>query len=96
MKARLSLQSKILLLVILLVVSITVMLAGIFSYFEYKDTKEEIGQRALETANIVSRLPTIINAFYTDEPHIIIQPKAEEIRRQIGAEFVVVGNKDGL
>lgn len=96
MKARLSLQSKILLLVILLVVSITVMLGGIFSYFEYKDTKEEIGQRALETANIVSRLPTIINAFYTDEPHIIIQPKAEEIRRKIGAEFVVVGNKDSI
>lgn len=96
MKGRISLQSKILILVLTLVVSITVMLGGIFSYFEYNDTKEEIGKRALETAEIVSRLPTIINAFYTEQPELIIQPKVEEIRRQIGAEFIVVGNTESI
>lgn len=96
MQSRFSLQSKILLLIIVLIVSTTIMLGSIFSYFEFMDTKDEMGKRALETANIVARLPTVINAFYIENPEVIIQPKAEEIRRQIGAEFIVVGNSESI
>lgn len=90
-------QTKILVLVIGLVVATTVLLGGIFSYYEFNDTEEEIGGKALETANIVARLPTLINAFYaTDQPELIIQPLIEDVRRYTGAEFIVIGNTDSI
>lgn len=96
MKGRVTLQTKILVLIIGLVVATAVILAGIFSYNEFSDTRNEVGRKALETSKIVAKIPTIINAFYQDEPELIIQPLVEEIRRFSGAEFIVVGNTDSI
>ncbi|MHA6252784.1 ATP-binding protein [Oceanobacillus sp. CAU 1775] len=96
MKGRVPLQTKILALITGLVVTITVMLGSVFSYYEFSDTKNEIGGKALETAKIVARLPTVINAFYSERPELVIQPLVEEIKRFSGAEFIVVGNKNSI
>ncbi|WP_339226974.1 sensor histidine kinase [Oceanobacillus sp. FSL K6-2867] len=96
MKGKVSLQTKILVLIISLVVMITLLLTGIFSYYEFNDTKKEIGEKALESANVITRLPTLINAFYTEQPEQIIQPLIEEIIQYTGAEFIVVGNTDSI
>lgn len=51
---------------------------------------------ALEISKTVSFIPTIIDAFDTNDPAKTIQPLAEKIRKETGAEFVVIGNKEGI
>lgn len=51
---------------------------------------------ALEISKTVSFIPTIIAAFQTSDPSQTIQPLAEKIRKETGAEFVVIGNKYGI
>src|SRR5699024_1718970 len=68
----------------------------IISYYEFNDTRNEMGEKALETAQIVANIPSIVNAFYMEEPEKIIQPLAEEIRHYSGAEFIVIGNTNSI
>ncbi|WP_335714448.1 sensor histidine kinase [Neobacillus drentensis] len=51
---------------------------------------------ALEISKTVSFIPPIISAFQTNDPSKTIQPIAEKIRKETGAEFVVIGNKEGI
>jgi two-component system, CitB family, sensor kinase len=54
--------------------------------------KHEIGTKALSVAQTISNMPSIQDAFLEEDPALIIQPIAEKIRKQVGAEFIVVGN----
>jgi two-component system CitB family sensor kinase len=56
--------------------------------------KQETGEKALSVAQTISLLPEIKQAFRTDQPSVIIQPIAERIRRQIDAEFIVIGDEN--
>ncbi len=58
--------------------------------------REQIGLRALNVAESVAAVPLVRDAFQQQEPHKQIQPFAEMIRRKTGAEYVVVGNKEGI
>ncbi len=93
---RVKLKTKILVLITGLIVSITVLLTAINGYFEWKETEEQIGQRALQAATTMSFMPTVRNAFSSEQPEKIIQPIAENFREIVGAEFVVVGNTDSI
>ncbi|MEH7305525.1 sensor histidine kinase [Neobacillus drentensis] len=66
-----------------------------FGYRESQQIEENRGRMALEISKTVSYIPTIIAAFQTSDPPKTIQPIAEKIRKETGAEFVVIGNKDG-
>lgn len=91
-----SLQTKILGLIIFLIVLVTIFLTGIIAFLESEETTENIGQRALHVATTVSLMPSVKNAFELDEPEKVIQPIAEGIRKKVGAEFIVVGNAKGI
>lgn len=41
-------------------------------------------------------MPELIDVFQTDDPAQVIQPAMERIRKQIDAEFIVVGNEEGI
>ncbi|WP_257984324.1 ATP-binding protein [Neobacillus cucumis] len=62
---------------------------------ESKQIEENKGKLALEISKTVSFMPTIINGVQSSNPTKIIQPLAEKVRKETGAEFVVVGNIDG-
>ena len=62
---------------------------------ESKEIEENKGRMALEISKTVSFIPNIIAAFQTSDPSKTIQPLAEKIRKETGAEFVVIGNKEG-
>lgn len=62
---------------------------------ESNQIEENKGRLALELSKTVSFIPTIIDAFQTSDPAKTIQPIAEKIRKETGAEFVVIGNRDG-
>jgi two-component system, CitB family, sensor histidine kinase CitS len=70
-------------------------MTGFYSYMESKQIEENKGRLALELSKTVSFMPTIIDAFKTSDPSKSIQPIAEKIRTETGAEFVVIGNSDG-
>lgn len=93
---RISLQTKILGLIISLVLFVTILLAGILSYIESEDTKESIGNRALNVATAISFIPEIKQALETNDPAGIIQPLAEQIRKKVGAEYIVIGNSQSI
>ena len=57
---------------------------------------EQIGLRALGVARTVAVIPELIAAFDSDNPSAIIQPIAERIRLETGAEYVVVGNHESV
>lgn len=71
-------------------------MSGFYSYMESKQIEENKGRLALELSKTVSFMPTIIDAFQTSDPSKTIQPIAEKIRKETGAEFVVIGNRDGI
>ncbi|MEW9671901.1 ATP-binding protein [Ammoniphilus sp. 3BR4] len=90
------LQTKLILLIgslILLVICIT----GItYEYMLENTLKEQIGIRALEVAKTVALVPEIHDAFSEPEPWKIIQPIVDKIEDGTGAEFIVVGNQEGI
>lgn len=93
---RISLQTKIFGLTLSLGLSLILLLTVFFSYLESKQIEEYKGMQALEISKTVSLIPPIIDALQTSNPSNTIQPIAEKIRKETDAEFVVVGNKDGI
>ncbi|MFC0525061.1 ATP-binding protein [Pontibacillus salicampi] len=93
---RVSLQTKILGLVISMLLFVIVTLTAIFAYWEVKQTKSQKGELALQVATTVSFMPSIKDAFTLEDPSLIIQPIAKEVEKEVGAEFVVIGNKNSI
>lgn len=71
-------------------------MTGFYSYMESKQIEENKGRLALELSKTVSFMPNIIDAFQTSDPSKTIQPIAEKIRQETDAEFIVIGNRDGI
>ncbi|WP_417580883.1 ATP-binding protein [Nitrincola sp.] len=68
---------------------------GLYLNFSKADLlSEQMGLRALSVAKTVAVIPELIAAFDAPDPAAIIQPIAERIRLETGAEYVVVGNRD--
>lgn len=93
---KVSLETKILGLVLSLSLFLIILLTTSFSYMEGRQIAKDKGQLALELSKTISFMPTVTDAFETDDPARTIQPIAEKIRRETGAEFIVVGNKEGI
>ncbi|MFE5426504.1 ATP-binding protein [Peribacillus simplex] len=93
---KVSIETKILGLVLSLSLFLIILLTTTFSYMEGRQIAKDKGQLALELSKTISFMPTVTEAFETDDPARTIQPIAEKIRRETGAEFIVVGNKEGI
>lgn len=93
---KVSMQTKLLGLIISLLLFVIILLTGIYAYLESNQTEEKMGQLALQVATTVSLMPVIKGAFDTADPSTIIQPISERIRKKVGAEFIVVGNKKSI
>lgn len=78
--------------------TLIILMGGIFEVIFINilenNLKQETGEKALSVAQTISLLPEIKQAFRTDHPSVIIQPIAERIRRQIDAEFIVIGDEN--
>ncbi|MFB5664305.1 ATP-binding protein [Alteribacillus sp. HJP-4] len=92
---RSTIQTKIMILIISLVTFITILLSGFFAVLESKDIEEQLGDKALSTATYIAGSSVVRDAYQLDNPSDELQPYAERIRQQSGAEFVVIGDKNG-
>ncbi|WP_059103271.1 ATP-binding protein [Shouchella shacheensis] len=93
---KISIQTKIIALVAGLISFVTLLLATIFAYLESQDIYDNLGNLALSTAVHIAGSPTIVNAFQSEDPTSILQPYAERVRKDTGAEFVVIGDAEGV
>ncbi|WP_274365425.1 ATP-binding protein [Paenibacillus thermotolerans] len=91
-----TLQRRITFFTVALVLAIIVQIT-ILTYLSVSRTVEQqIGNRALHIATQVATDPQIIRAFGDERPWETIQPIVEDIRSITDAEFIVVGNKQGI
>ncbi|MED4204864.1 sensor histidine kinase [Neobacillus mesonae] len=86
---------------LMLGISVLIIVLGVIIEFTFKNImetklKHEIGLKALSVAESISNMPEIESAFHTENPSSIIQPIAEEIRKDVGAEFIVIGNRNEI
>ncbi|MBY0147032.1 sensor histidine kinase [Neobacillus niacini] len=86
------LHSKLMLVILLLIISIGVIFEVTFKNIMETNLKHEIGTKALSVAQSIANMPDIKEAFQAENPAAVIQPVAESIRKQVGAEFIVIGN----
>ncbi|MGN4630357.1 ATP-binding protein [Bacillus cereus group sp. MYBK29-1] len=93
---KVSLQTKIVSLIITLILFVVLLLAGIFVYIQSVDTKRQVGQLALQTAKSLSFMPAIKEAFQNNEHKSTIQSIAEQVREQAGADTVIVEDRSGV
>lgn len=91
---RMRLHTKLMLGIVVLIIFMGIIFEFTFKNILETNLKYEKGTKALAVAQSISNMPSIIDAFYTEDPAAIIQPIAEKIRKQVGAEFIVIGNRD--
>ncbi|OYD07771.1 ATP-binding protein [Paludifilum halophilum] len=93
---KVSLQTKILGLILSLILFVILSLTAIFAYLESRGTEMQMKQLALQTAKTISFMPTVKKAFHQQNPSGEIQPIAQKVGDQVGADVVVVANRDGV
>ncbi|MFB5580785.1 sensor histidine kinase [Bacillus albus] len=93
---KVSLQTKIVSLIIALILFVVLLLAGIFVYIQSVDTKRQVEQLALQTAKSLSFMPAIKDAFQNNEHKSTIQSIAEQVREQAGADYVIIEDRFGV
>ncbi|WHY02684.1 sensor histidine kinase [Neobacillus sp. DY30] len=90
------LHSKLMLVILLLIILIGVIFEVTFKNIMETNLKHEIGSKALSVAQSIASMPDIKEAFHAENPAAVIQPIAESIRKQVGAEFIVIGNTNEI
>lgn len=90
------LQTRLILLIGTLLFSVILALSFSFERLLVSTLEKDIGNSALKLAKAVAEMDVIQNAFEKDNPSAIIQPVVEEIRLKTDAEFIVIGNREGV
>jgi two-component system CitB family sensor kinase len=90
------LQTRLILLIGSLLFIIIVVLAFSFERMLETTLKGHMGSSALKIAKTVASVQDIRDAFFEPDPSKIIQPIVEKIREETDAEFIVVGNLQGI
>lgn len=90
-----SLQTKILIWVIALILSIIVFLSSIFAYLDSEIIMENSRKIGLQTAKTISFMPYVKEAFENSYPTLTLQPTVLRIQDQVDANFIVIEDRNG-
>ena len=91
-----SLKAQMICLVFLLVFSLTLIAGGLYTAMISEVLEDQIGKRALQVSRTVARMPMVKQQIVKPLPEGKLQALAEQIREEVGAEFIVIGNRDGI
>ena len=91
-----SLKAQMICLVFLLVFSLTLVAGGLYTAMISEVLEDQIGKRALQVSRTVAQLPMVKHQIVKPRPEGKLQALAEKIREEVGAEFIVIGNRDGI
>ena len=95
-KVSTNLQTRMILLVCLLVLSLTLVAGGMYTAMIGDVLGEQIGKRALQVSKTVAQIPLVREQILKPHPDGTLQQLAEKIRLETGAEFIVIGNRDSI
>ncbi len=71
-------------------------MSGLYLIILENSLKTQIQARALDMAKTLAQMPSVQEAFETDDPSRILQPIAENARKQSGAQYIVIGSADAI
>ena len=92
-----SLQSRLVLFVCLLVLPLMLIAGGLYSAMLGRVLEQEIGNGALHVAQTLAQAPVVRQLIHLPpDPDGELQKLAENIRANIGAEFIVIGTRDSV
>ncbi|MBN1957824.1 MAG: sensor histidine kinase [Desulfuromonadales bacterium] len=91
-----NLQTRLILLVCLLVLSLTLVAGGMYTTMIGRVLEEQIGKRALQVSKTVAQIPLVREQIKKAQPDGTLQQLAEKIREETGAEFIVIGNRESI
>lgn len=91
-KKQMTLKAKINLLVLLNILFVLLLVLSALSYILIDKKFQEAGDRALFLARTVAGMPQVTQALHDPNPSSVIQPLAEDLRKNAKAEFIVVTN----
>ncbi|MGY0691921.1 ATP-binding protein [Virgibacillus sp. FSP13] len=91
-----NLKVKMIALISLLIIGIFIVFSVFLHSFISNTIENQIGKRALGVAGSVANIPEIEKAFQLDDPASVIQKIVAPIQKETGAEFIVVGNREGI
>ncbi len=93
--ARLNLQTRLMMAFATVVLIQAVVTGAITMRYIQVELEQRIGDQALQLSNIVSNLPQIRQGL-AERNVDMVQPIAEQIRKNTDARFIVVGDRDGI
>lgn len=91
-----SLTARLITTISALILSICIVFLFLIDHHVETSVTEEMGEKALTSAYLLAERPDVIAAFDRANPSLYLQPIAEELREQIGASFIVIGNSKGI
>ena len=91
-----TLKVRMICLVCLLVFSLTLIAGGLYTAMIGEVLEEQIGKRTLQVSRTVAQIPLVKQQIVKEHPEGKLQELAERIRLEVGAEFIVIGNKEGI
>ncbi|WP_239544186.1 ATP-binding protein [Virgibacillus halotolerans] len=95
-KIKFNLKMKMIFLISLLIVGIFIIFGLFLRSFISTTTEDQMGKRALSVAQTVANMPEIKEAFLLDDPASVIQEVVKPIQQDTAAEYIVVGNREGI
>lgn len=90
------LQTRLILLIGSLLFIIIIALTFSFERMLVNNLEKSVGSSALKIAKTVALMDVIVDAFEDENPSATIQPIVEKIRMETDAEYIVIGNKEGI
>ena len=90
------LQTKIISANILITLFVIVIFLIISFVIEYKQVEKQMGNQALQLAKVISSIPSVVSSFEDANPSQKLQPLMTKISEETGAEFIVIGNTEGV
>jgi len=90
------LQTRLILLIGTLLFIIIIALTFTFERMLVTTLEKNMGASALKIAKTVALMDVIKDAFDEENPSEIIQPIVEKIRMETDAEYIVIGNREGI
>lgn len=90
------LQGRLVRLHLLVLCGMTLLLLAIQTAHLYSQARERLGERALTASRIVARLPQVIRAAERGQQDAAMNAQVNALRLEAEADFIVVGNRQGI
>lgn len=90
------LKARMIWLVCLLLFSLVLVAGGLYTVMLGDILESQIEKRALQVSRAVAQIPLVKQQITKPRPEGQLQALAEKIRLEVDAEFIVIGNRDGV